>query len=214
MLRVNFAGDSNIGLYGFATDKYLINGHPSKEGKKIAKKLKIKLIKAMVMNTYFAGIFLAGNSNGIVASKFIDDYGFTNIEHDNILYLNTKHTAFGNMMTFNNKGGIISPSLNRYKKEIEDFLDIKMETSTIAGMKIPGSCILATDKGCVVHPKITEKEKTLVEKTFQVPVFVGTVNYGSPYVRSGLIANSKDFATSIQSTGPELGNITESLGFL
>jgi translation initiation factor 6 len=214
MLKTTFEGDPNIGLYGFATEKHLVSPFTGKMKKKLEKTLKVKAVNAIIMNTYFAGIFLAGNSSGIVASSFIQDYGHTKIDSDNVLYLKTKHTAIGNMILLNDNGGVISPTLKRYKKDIEDFLGVKTTISTIAGLRIPGSAAIANKNGCIVHPKVKDKELELIEKALDVPVKVGTVNYGSPYVKSGIILNSRDFAASTQSTGPELGNIVESLGFL
>ena len=91
---------------------------------------------------------------------------------------------------------------------------MKTEVSTVAGLKICGSAAIATNKGCLAHPQIKDDEKALIERILEVPVMIGTVNYGSPYVKSGIIANSSNFAVSEHSTGPEMGNIFEALGFL
>jgi len=61
MFKISFGGDPNIGLYGFATDKYYFSGFP-RTGGKAAESLKVRTVPAMIMNTYFAGMFAAGNS--------------------------------------------------------------------------------------------------------------------------------------------------------
>ena len=180
----------------------------------MAEALKVPAAPAMIMNTYFAGMFAAGNSRGVIISDFASGYGFTGIKHDNVLELDANHTALGNLIVANDIGAIISPLLRKSKEKIEEFLGVKTEIGTVAGLKICGSAAIATNKGCLAHPKIKEAEKAVLERVLGVPVMIGTVNYGSPYVKSGIIANSFNFAVSEQSTGPEMGNITEALGFL
>ena len=213
MFKISFGGDPNIGLYGFATDKYYFSGFP-RTGGKAAESLKVPAVPAMIMNTYFAGMFAAGNSRGVIISEFCSNYGFTKIKHDNVLHLNTDQTALGNLILANDMGAIISPLLRKHREKIAEFLEVKTEVSTVAGLKICGSAAIATNKGCLAHPQIKDDEKALIERILEVPVMIGTVNYGSPYVKSGIIANSSKFAVSEHSTGPEMGNIFEALGFL
>jgi translation initiation factor 6 len=73
---------------------------------------------------------------------------------------------------------------------------------------------VATNKGLLVHPRITEAEVAVLEDLFKLPVDVGTVNFGSPLVGSGLLANSKGYVAGSDTTGPELGRIEDALGFL
>lgn len=109
---------------------------------------------------------------------------------------------------------MISPLIKKHKKEIEKFFGVQCETSTIAGMNIVGNLGFATNKGCLLHPKAREKEKRVIEKTLDVDADICTVNFGSPYPGAGLIANSNGFVVSERTSGPELGRITDVLGFL
>ena len=59
-----------------------------------------------------------------------------------------------------------------------------------------------------------EREKRLIEKTLGVDADITTVNFGSPYPGAGIIANSNGFVVSEKTGGPELGRITDVLGFL
>jgi len=45
-------------------------------------------------------------------------------------------------------------------------------------------------------------------------VDVGTVNFGSPLVGSGILANSRGYVAGDETTGPELGRIEDALGFM
>jgi translation initiation factor 6 len=73
---------------------------------------------------------------------------------------------------------------------------------------------VATNKGLLVHPRVTEEEIAVLEKHFGLPVDVGTVNLGSPLVGSGVLANSHGYFAGLDTTGPELGRIVDALGFL
>jgi translation initiation factor 6 len=72
----------------------------------------------------------------------------------------------------------------------------------------------ATNKGVLAHPKATEAELAKLDEMFDVPVNIGTVNYGSPLVGSALLANTKGYVVGTESTGIELGRIEDSLGFV
>jgi translation initiation factor 6 len=53
------------------------------------------------------------------------------------------------------------------------------------------------------HPLVKEEEKKTLQNVFKVPIDVGTVNCGIPYVGTGLIANSRAAIAGSMTTGPE-----------
>lgn len=65
-----------------------------------------------------------------------------------------------------------------------------------------------------MHPRTTDSEKRKIKDVLGVDVDIGTVNFGSPFPSSGAMANSNGFIASPESSGPELGRITEALGFI
>jgi translation initiation factor 6 len=212
MLRTNFEGDSNLGLYGLATDKYCAVGLSS-AASKAEKELNVKAHVFAVFNTGLVGIFAAGNSSGLVLPDFIET-----IERDNIdlnaIYIKSRFTALGNLILMNDKGIILSPLLRKEKREIENFFGLRCEATTIAGSFIVGKTGIATNKGCLLHPKVKKHEQELIEEVLDVKSDIGTVNFGSPYTGAGVIANSQSCVVSERSSGPELGRIVEALGFL
>lgn len=215
-LRMNFDGDPNLGLYGFATDAYCLIG---KERKKIKSKirdiLKVPVHSCTMLDTELLGIFSAGNSNGIIIPDILEDYEIDAIKKIiDVLILKSKYTALGNLILMNDKGIILSPLIKKEKDTIEKFFKLPCAISTIAGINIVGKLGIATNNGCLVHPKIREKEKKILEKILCVDVDIGTVSFGSPYPGSGLLANSYGFIVSETTSGPELGRINEVLGFL
>ncbi len=217
VLRTNFEGDPNVGLYGFATDKYLIAG-ADKYLPKLKETLKVQAHSVHFINMDLAKLFSAGNSSGMVIPEFVEDFDKEEIDkirsHIKVLSIKTPYTSLGNLILMNDNGIVLSPFLRKHKSELSKFFGIECQISKIALMNIVGSLGFATNKGCLVHPKIREKEKRLIEKTLQVTVDVSTVNFGSPYPGSGIIANSNGFVVSEWTSGPELGRITDVLGFL
>jgi translation initiation factor 6 len=213
ILRTNFSGDQNLGLYGFATDKYCFLGIP---GKKIKPVLGVPVYMCPILNTYFSGIFVAGNSQGIVISKPVKDYDMHRLRQHfkNILVLKTKYNALGNLILMNDNGAIISPLLKKNRHEIKHFFGLNCEVSTIAKQRIAGNLGLATNKGCLLHPKVRQYEKKVIEDVLGVSSDIGTVNFGSPYPGAGMLANTNGVVVSERTSGPELGRIAEVFGFV
>jgi len=215
ILRTNFSGDPNIGLYGFATDKYCLMGLRQKVNKKIKTALGARLHVTSALHTDFASLFIAGNSTGIVVPRILEDYELLQIKKsfDNVLVLDTDYTAIGNLILLNDKGIILSPLLRKQKDVVKKFFDLPCVVSRVAGTVVVGSAGVVTNKGCLLHPKVKPSEKNLIEATLQVHSDIGTVNFGSSFVKSGIIANSHGLVVSESCSGPELGRINEVLGF-
>jgi translation initiation factor 6 len=211
-LRTDFYGDPNLGLYGFASDKYCLVGFRSKMTKNISKVLKTPVYNCNALNTSLLGIFMAGNSSGVVVPKILEEEEIKKIkEVSNVLVLESRYTALGNLILMNDNGIVLSPLLSREKSRIEEFFNLPCEIATIAGKKVVGALALATNKGCLVGPEIKEKELATIKRVLKVDVDIGTVNFGSPFVKAGLIGNSHGVVVSSMTSGQELGKISESL---
>ena len=127
----------------------------------------------------------------------------------NTKIINSKETALGNLILCNDKGCLISGSLKRFKKEISDTLGCEVEIGKIANLDIVGSCGTASNVGCLCHREAREEELKRIEEILKVKVDVGSVTYGTPYIRSGIIVNSNGAVVSNPTTGAELGRIEE-----
>lgn len=213
-LRTNFSADPNIGLYGFATDDYCLLGYePNKKLlNKIKTILKIEIKISTITGTELVGIFTSGNKNGLVLTKIVEKEELKKLKKLfdlNITVIKPRETAIGNLVLCNDKGCLISERLKRFKKQISDALDCEVETGTVADLEIIGSAAVANNIGCLCHREATEKEMKKIEELLKVKVDIGTVGYGNPFVKAGLIVNSKGVLFSEETTGPELGRIEE-----
>ena len=74
--------------------------------------------------------------------------------------------------------------------KIADTLGVETIPSEIAGLPYVGALATATNKGVLAHPMLKEEERKVLEDVFKVPVDVGTVNCGIPYVSTGMLGNS------------------------
>lgn len=213
-LRANFNGDPNIGLYGFATEKYVLLGSRTKISKKIEEALGAKILHATALHTGFTGIFCAGNSSGIVMPRILREYELEAFRSffENILVLDTDYSALGNLLLLNDSGVIVSPLLRRHKAEIQRFFGLPCAVSKVCGVNVVGSMAVAVNSGCLAGVGVKKKEIEAIEDVLDVELGVGTVGYGSRFVRSGIIANSRGCIVSDASTGPEMGRISEALG--
>lgn len=213
-LRANFNGDPNIGLYSFATDSYCLLGLRTKKIEKIAKVLKTNVKIATIARTELVGIFVAGNCSGMVLPKIIEKDEVKNLKSlgMNLLTLKAKETALGNLILCNDHGCLISKKLKKFKRQIADCLNCETETGTIAGLEMVGSVARASNIGCLCHRSASEIELKAIEQLLKVKIDIGTVNYGSPFIKAGIIVNSSGAVVSGQTTGPELGRIEEVFG--
>ena len=211
-LKTGFNGDQNVGLYGFATNDYCLLGIEPKKLKKIEATLGTKIKITSVAGTELMGIFAAGNKNGIILTKIIEDYELKNLKKlfdINIEVIKSKHTTNGNLILCNDNGCLISKHLKTYKKKIQDVLGVEVDIGTVADLEVVGSAAVATNIGCLCHRAATEEEINKIESLLKVRADIGTVNYGSPFIKAGLIVNSKGMIVSETSTGPELGRVDE-----
>ncbi|MEM7816914.1 MAG: translation initiation factor IF-6, partial [Candidatus Aenigmatarchaeota archaeon] len=201
------------GLYGFLTDKYIIIGNNIQTREmEINENFKnVKIMRVSVANTKFAGIFIKGNSNGIIISKEIPrvEEELKNFNKE-ILFLDTNYTALGNLILMNDKGCIISSLLKNQKNKIERFFGIKCEVASKKNAVI-GSLCVATNKGCLVSPLVSYDDRKKIEDVLDVDVDIGTANFGSYFIGACILANSKVAIVSPKTSGIELSKIEEVL---
>lgn len=203
-------GNASIGIYSLVNDKIAILPPQVPESKrnKVGNWLKVKVIPTTIGKSVIIGVLASSNSNGIVLPAFTEEEEIEAIKSSsdlNIAVMNTKKTAYGNMVLANDKGAIVGPGLEKEDtNKIKDTLGVEVVSTKIAGLPYVGSLATATNKGVLAHPMLKDEEKEVMEDIFKVPVDVGTVNCGIPYVATGLVANSNGAVVGLLTTGPEM----------
>jgi translation initiation factor 6 len=203
-------GSASIGVYSLATDKFVLipKSVPLDKAQKTADWLKAPLIHTSIGGSLLGGALASANSNGIILSSFTRQEEIDAIKtvfQGNVTVMESRKTAFGNLVLANDKGALVDPRMaESVKKQVSNALCVESVPGRIAGLTYVGSLAVATNKGVLAHPLLKEDEKKVLEDVFKVPVDVGTVNCGIPYVGTGLIANSHAAVAGSLTTGPEM----------
>ena len=206
----SIVGSASIGVYSMATEKFVVipKAVPPKKAERLAEWLHVKLIHTSIAGSMLAGAFVCGNSNGVLLPISIcaeELAAFKACFDGNVTVLETKKTAYGNLVLTNDFGAVVDPRLKEpATKQIADTLGVEVVRTEIAGLPYVGSLAVATNKGVLAHPLLKDSERKVLESVFKVPVDVGTVNCGIPYVGTGLIANSHAAVAGSMTTGPEM----------
>ena len=203
-------GSASIGVYSLATDKFALIPKmvPKDKAEKTAEWLNVPLIHTSIGGSLLDGALACANSNGIILSSFARQEEIDAIKASfsgNVTVMESRKTAFGNLVLANDKGAVVDSRMKDFvMKQVSDTLGVETVPGKIAGLTYVGSLAVATNKGVLAHPMLTEEEKKVLESVLKVPVDVGTINCGIPYVGTGLIANSNAAVAGSLTTGPEM----------
>ena len=211
-------GSASIGCYALTTEKMAIVPPQLSVGKvkRLEETLKVKAVKTTIGGSVLIGALTSANSKGVVLPHFAEDEEILKIKsvfpEINIALMETKRTAYGNIVLANDHGALVDTRLSdKDVANVAEALCVEAVRGEIAGLPYVGSLAAATNKGAVAHPMIKEEEQKLLQSVLKVPVDVGTVNCGIPYVGTGLMGNSEGALVGFITTGPELVIIENAL---
>lgn len=206
----SLGGSVSIGVYSLATDKLVIipKWVPLRKAQRFADWLHVKLVHTMIGGSVLAGALACANSNGVLLPNYVreDEVEVLRSVFDGALtVMETRKTAYGNLVLANDFGAVVDPRLKDSEVEqVSETLGVEAVRGEIAGMPYVGSLAVATNKGVLAHPLLTDSERKVLEDVLRVPVDVGTINCGIPFVGSGLICNRFGAVAGSMTTGPEL----------
>ncbi len=206
----SIVGSASIGVYSLANDKIVIIPKmvPLEKAERTAEWLKVKLVHTSIGGSVLAGALAYANSNGILLPNSVRDEELAAIKSSfegNVAIMETKKTAYGNLVLANDNGAVVDPRFKEPEiRQIADTLGVEAIPSEIAGLPYVGSLAVATNKGVLAHPLLKDEERKILESVFKVPVDVGTINCGIPYVGTGLIGNRHAAVAGSLTTGPEM----------
>jgi len=213
----NFFSSASIGVYSLATDKMVIIPPqvPAAKAQKVGEWLKAKVVSTTIGKSVLVGALACANSKGIVLPPFTEEKEIEAIKlasDINVAVMDTKKTAYGNLILANDYGAVVDPRLGRKDvAKIEDTLGVEAVAGEIAGLPYVGSLAAVTNKGVLAHPLLKEEEQKVLKDVLKVHVDVGTVNCGIPYVATGLIGNKYGAVAGFMTTGPEMFIIGQAL---
>jgi translation initiation factor 6 len=218
--RISLYGNPNIGAFTFATDKFALipPDMPQGTAENFSSTLGVPSFRVTVGGSVLLGIFLTGNSRGIIVPNNANEEEIAFIERMvkvPVAQYNGKKNALGNMILVNDKVAMVSSGIDPLLRAlIAQHLEVKVHEGSIASLTMPGVCAVINNKGLVAHPLTSEEEMTRLGELFNIPIDVSTINCGFPYLRIGMTANSNGAVVGEETTGPEMARIESSLGFM
>ncbi|MCX6709716.1 MAG: translation initiation factor IF-6 [Candidatus Woesearchaeota archaeon] len=212
--KLSMYGNPNIGLYCYATDRYCLVGRvvSDKFASEIGKILGVPVHRINIAGISLIGDLIAGNDRCLLVPKIVFDDELSELDRLGIKYrvVGGDLTALGNNMLANNNGAVISSEYSDEETlEIEEALGVKVLRAKIGQMTIVGSSAIMNATSGVINPNISPAEKSLFEDTLKVKFYRSTVNFGNPFVKSGMILNSKGLILGDPTTTIELMQIQE-----
>lgn len=216
--KLRIFGNPNIGVYVYANNKIALvpQGIEASTKRKISEVLSVEVIEARVAGTSLIGVLTTGNDNVVLLPRIARDEEVEYLKGLglNVNVVHTTFTALGNIVLANRKAAIFHPELGKDEvKMLSELLGIsKFTQAAIAGVPTVGSVAVVTDRGGVVHPDVSEDELHNLSDFFEVPIDVGTINFGVAFIRTGLVANNYGALVGEKTTGPEILRITRALG--
>jgi len=214
IIKYDVYSGSNIGIFTSVNDKFVFipNGFAKTKAENLAHYLQTEYLMTPVANTRLLGILMVLNNHGILLPKTSSPEEIANLRKRtdlNVKILDTKHNALGNLICVNDKGGVISPIVEKeYIKEIEDTLDIEVIQKKVAGFDLVGAVVEAFNLGGVIHPEADEEDIKNFSNVLGVNIEPATINGGIPFVSSGILANSNAVVVGNLTNGPEIMTLT------
>ena len=219
VVLMEFESNPNIGLYMFANDKFAIIGQEVKSDKlkEIEKVLNVPVYRATVLGTELIGVFVSGNDEYLLLPQMYDYEMkiFEKIckEHSvKLVSLTDIQNTYGNNICFGKEEVLINANYStKFKKDLEKETKLKPIQIKIVDYENVGALAIYKNGKYFLSNEIGEKDaKEFVKKV----AGIGTINSGSNYIASGVVANSNGIIIGSMSTSVEIQNIVESLEYI
>jgi len=209
-------GSVNIGVYCFCNEKLAIvpPGLTPKKINELVNTLGVEVCKTTIGGSTLIGSLTVGNSNGILVPHIIRDYEFDRInKFCKVNVVESNWTALGNVVLSNDSGAVIHPEApEKLRNYVKDELRIQVVDATIGTLGFVGALGIATNKGAILSPNASVEEQAVIGNALHVNVDLSATNGGVPFVKSGILANSKGAVVGPLTRGAELMQITRTLG--
>ncbi|MBU0757993.1 MAG: translation initiation factor IF-6 [Nanoarchaeota archaeon] len=209
----------NIGLYCYCNDSFCLvpKSFPENLKKVFEDVLKVPVFNVTLAGTSLIGVFTAGNKNTILVPEIVFRNEFAELDRLKIKYTVVKSelTALGNNIICNDAGSIVNPDYDdRLIEFLSKELKVPVKKGKINELDTVGSLARVTEKYGLIHNEARDFEIRFIEDNLNVKLTRGSVNFGSPYISSGVICNKNGFIIGDVSGGPEIQNADEAFGFI
>jgi len=220
VLRLSVAGSPYIGVFARATPDCLLvrRDVDDEQIDSMADELGVEPVATTVGGSGTVGSLAVGNENGVLVSNRVTDRETERIAaavDGPVVELPGKINAAGNVVLANDYGAYVHPDLTREAVQaVKEALEVPVLRGDLGGVNTVGTAAVANNTGVLCHPQASESELEALEEHLDVYADLGTINYGTPLLGSGLVATDESYLVGEDTTGPELGRIEDTLGFL
>lgn len=212
--KLDFTGNSYVGVFSSASEQYVLCNPsvPAKIVRRASKSLESEAVVTTIGGSTILGSLIRSNSYGSIVTNFVSRKELDELKMLKPVVIDHVLNAVGNNILCNDNGAMVHPGFGRNTvKLLKNALQVPVVRGVIAGLKTVGSVAVATNKGVLCHPDVTEAEKGVLEDVLKVPATIATANYGTTYIGACLVANSKGAVVGAATTPIEIGRIEEGL---
>ena len=199
-------GNSQVGVYLSIIGNNLF--YPSSLDKSAIEEIEqafdLEMNPILIGGSSLLGSLIVGNSKGIAVADIATEEDLDTLSSfGEIVILESGVNAAGNLLECNDYGAVVSKSIPTPGVElIGEVLGVKTARTRVAGQDTVGSLLVSNNKGILSHPDVTSSEVKVIESVMNVPIMVGTVCFGSPYVGAGCVTSENNSLVGAGSTGP------------
>jgi len=172
----------------------------------LEKLFRVKPIVTTIGSISSVGSMIAMNSTGAAVPTIIDEDELTKIgKRLNVLVVEGRSWALGNLIVANDKGCVISdlipPDL---ASRISECLGVDYLRMSIGKYKAIGSLFAVSNEIGVASPVASEEAVARVSNVLQIQMVPTTVNDGEKLVKLGTLVNDRSIVVGKTTTGVEL----------
>lgn len=179
---------------------------------KITEVLKVKSIAITnIAGVHAVSSMIAANSNFIIVPDTIEDEELNELKKlgKEILVVDSKLKAWGNMMLLSDRGVLFSPRVpKRDAEKIVDLLNVDYDFSALANYMSIGALAVTGGNICFVSKLLNEDEKKLIEDLLKLKTYAVSVNNGLIFIRLGMLVSPNGILVGESTTGAELMDIS------
>ena len=226
ILKDNLLDTSEVGLLATCNEDICLVGKFLKEQfyEEIERALEVEVLRTTLFGTNLVGLFGLLTKDILYLpkspdytteeEKFLKGLKERGIE---VVFLETKHNAIPNIAIIYNDKALLSFEVRKEKAIIEEFKNTFEEVEFLRVREVDsvGQLVVIKEGYAFASNLLDEENLEFLREYFNLKgITVGTVNFGSPFVRSGLLINSKGLLAGKKCTGVEMMNILEAFPFL
>lgn len=212
-------GNPNVGLYGIVTDKLTLLGKefPEKDDDTVRDVFGKEIARITIAGTSLIGVFCVWHNNTLLIPSITFDHEIETLQELGIPYevIRTELTCLGNNILVTEKAALINPDFTDEETAIlEKALGVPCTRREVMDIEAVGGIGIAREGQGLFHRDLHPNIVQELEELLGITITLGTINMGSPYIKSGILLGKEGFLVGNTSGGPEIRNADEALGFI